>query len=121
MDRFTVFSEGSYEPKAEITADEAIERLGIIEDLIESGELMPPDIKQDDTVYFIYKNAQVLEGVIENVFTQYNADTQKYYYHLLIKNSFYGLLTDYPVADFGITWFKTRAEADDKLGPVELI
>ena len=64
MERFTVFSEGSYEPKAEITTDEAIERLGIIEDLIESGELMPPDIKQDDTVYFIYKNAQVLEGAI---------------------------------------------------------
>ena len=121
MERFTVFSEGSYEPKAEITTDEAIERLGIIEDLIESGELMPPDIKQDDEVYFIYKNAQVLEGVIENVFTLYNAYTQKYYYHLLIRNSFYGLLADYPVTDFGGTWFKTRAEADDKLGDVELI
>ena len=89
--------------------------------MIESGELMPPDIKQDDTVYFIYKNAQVLEGTIESVFTQYNADTQKYYYRLLIRNSFYGLLADYPVADFGVTWFKTRAEAEDKLGGVELI
>ena len=121
MDRFTVFSEGSYEPKAEITADEAIERLGIIEDLIESGELMPPDIKQGDTVYFIYKNAQVLEGTIENVFTQYDAGTQKYYYHVLIRNSFYGLLADYPAADFGVSWFMTRAEAEEKLGPVELI
>jgi hypothetical protein len=121
MDRFTVFSEGSYEPKAEITTDEAIERLGIIEDLIESGELMPPDIKQDDEVFFIYKNSQVLAGIVESVFTQYDADTQKYYYHLLIRNSFYGLLADYPAADFGVTWFKTRAEADDKLGDIELI
>ena len=121
MDRFTVFSEGSYEPKAEITTYEAIERLGIIEDLIESGELMPLDIKQDDTVYFIYKKAQVLEGAIESVFTQYDADTLKYYYHVLIRNSFYGLLADYPAAGYGATWFKTRAEAEEKLGPVELI
>ena len=121
MDRFTVLSEGSYELDGQSTSADAIGRLGVIEDLIESGELMTPDIKQDDTVYFIYKNAQVLEGTIENVFTQYNADTQKYYYHVLIRNSFYGLLADYPVADFGATWYKTRAEADDKLGDVELI
>ena len=41
--------------------------------------------------------------------------------HLLIRNSFYGLLADYPVADFGVTWFKTRSEAETKLGDIELI
>ena len=121
MDRFTVLSDGAYALDGQSTSAEAIGRLGVIEDLIASGELMTPDIKQDDTVYFIYKNAQVLEGTIENVFTQYDADTQKYYYHVLIRNSFYGLLADYPAADFGVTWFKTRAEAEDKLGSVELI
>ena len=121
MDRFTVLSDGAYALDGQSTSADAVGRLGVIEDLIESGELMTPDIKQDGTVYFIYKNAQVLEGTIENVFTQYDPGTQKYYYHVLIRNSFYGLLADYPATGYGVTWFKTRAEAEDKLGPVELI
>ena len=121
MDRFTVLSDGAYALDGQSTSADAVGRLGVIEDLIESGELMTPDIKQDDTMYFIYKNAQVLEGTIENVFTQYDADAQKYYYHVLIRNSFYNLLADYPASGYGATWFKTRAEAEEKLGPVELI
>ena len=60
----------------------AEEKLGIIEDLIESGELMTPAVKPEDTVYFIYKDVEVLEGKLLQVFSEYNASEEKYYYQV---------------------------------------
>ena len=95
--------------------DFALDKLGTIEDLIESGELMTPAVKPNDTVYFIYKNEVVLEGLLHSVFSEYDEQADKYYYQVLLKNDFYRLVVQYPASDYNKKWFKTQAEANTAL------
>ena len=98
--------------------DFAREKLGIIEDLIESGELMTPAVKPDDTVFFVYKNTVVLEGRLHSVFSEYDAQDEKYYYQVLLENDFYRLVVQYPANEFNHTWFKTREAAEAALAEI---
>jgi len=93
----------------------AEEKLGIIEDLIESGELMTPAVKPGDTVYFLYKNTVVLEGELARAFTEYNASAEKYFFYVSLHSDFYGLSIVYPSSEYGQTWFKTQAAAEAAL------
>ncbi|MBQ7547879.1 MAG: hypothetical protein IJT41_13060 [Clostridia bacterium] len=95
--------------------DFAREKLGLLEDLIENGELMNPAVKPGDTVFFVYKNTVVLEGVLARAFTEYDAAADKYFFYADLRSDFYGLFVVYPSADYGKTWFKTKAEADAAL------
>ena len=99
--------------------DFAREKLGIIEDLIESGELMTPAVKPNDTVYFVYKDTVVLEGRLYSVFSDYNQQDEKYYYQVLLQNDFYRLVVQYPAAEYNRTWFKTREAADAALAEIQ--
>ena len=95
--------------------DFAREKLGIIEDLIESGELMNPAVKPNDTVYFVYKDTVVLEGRLHSVFSEYSMEDEKYYYQVLLENDFYRLVVQYPASGYNKTWFKTLEEANAAL------
>lgn len=97
----------------------AEEKLGIIEDLIESGELMTPAVKPEDTVYFIYKDVEVLEGKLLQVFSEYNASEEKYYYQVVLGNEFYRLSVQYPASEYNHTWFKTQAAAEAALQAIQ--
>lgn len=95
--------------------DFAREKLGIIEDLIENGELMNPAVKPNDTVYFVYKDTVVLEGRLHSVFSEYSTEDEKYYYQVLLENDFYRLVVQYPASGYNKTWFKTLEEANAAL------
>ena len=99
--------------------EDATVKLGIIEDLIESGELMTPAVKPNDTVWFVYKDTVVLEGKLYNVFSEYNMADDKYYYHVTLVNEFYRLSVNYPAADYNKTWFKTQAAAEAALQAIQ--
>lgn len=95
--------------------EDATTKLGMIEDMIESGELMTPAVKPGDTVYFIYKDTVVLEGVLVRAFTEYDVTAEKYYFYAELSCDFYGLFVTYPAAAYGQTWFKTQAAAEAAL------
>ena len=95
--------------------EDATTKLGMIEDLIESGELMTPAVKPNDTVWFVYRDTVVLEGKLANVFSEYNIADDKYYYYVTLINEFYRLSVTCPASEYGQTWFKTQAEADAAL------
>lgn len=108
-------SEDSYVLASGSTNVDAITRLGVVEDMIESGEIMNPDYGQGDTVYFIYKQQVVLEGVIESVFSEYDAASAKYLYRMLVRNSFYEVVADIPAAGYGTVWFGNEQAASTAL------
>ena len=95
--------------------EDATLKLGLLEDMIESGELMTPAVKPGDTVYFIYKDTVVLEGVLVRAFTEYDVTAEKYYFYAELSCGFYGLFVTYPAAAYGQTWFKTQAAAEAAL------
>ena len=99
--------------------DFALDKLGTIEDLIESGELMTPAVKPNETVFFVYKNSTVLEGTLHSVFSEYDEQADKYYYQVLLKNDFYRLVVQYPASEYNHTWFKTQAEAEAALQAIQ--
>lgn len=109
----------SYELVGSAAPLDATTKLGLIEDMIESGELMNPAVKPNDTVYFIYKNEVVLEGIVDSVYSQYDDTTEKYLYHVTLLNSFFNLCCSYPASEYGKTWFKNKAAADNKLKEVK--
>lgn len=104
-----------YEPVEGSTLYDALERLGILEDMIESGELMTPEAKPGDTVYFIYKDAVVLEGTLLVVFTEYDEEEEAYFFHVRIANDFYDVIAQRPASEYNQTWFKTQAAAEAAL------
>ena len=108
---------GGYELSDDYAAapDFATEKLGLLEDMIESGELMTPAVKPGDTVYFLYKDTVVLEGVLARAFTEYDATAEKYFFYVELRSDFYGLFVIYPSSEYGQTWFKTQAEAEAAL------
>ena len=114
-ERITIGTIDDYELIGSAAPSDAMQKLGELEDLIENGELMNPAVKPDDTVYFIYKDAVVLEGTVDNVLTQYDSEQEKYFYHVILHNVFYNLFVQMPAAQFGKTWFKTKAQADAAL------
>ena len=95
--------------------EDAVDKLGVIEDLIESGELMPPDIKPGDTIYFVFKSSVVLEGTLANVYSGYDETEGKYYYYVVLENDFYGSTVHCPASYYNKTWFKTQAAAEAAL------
>ena len=99
--------------------DFAREKLGIIEDLIESGELMNPAVKPNDTVYFVYKDTVVLEGRLHSVFSDYDPQDGKYYYHVMLQNDFYRLAVQYPASGYNKTWFKSKEAAETALAAIQ--
>ena len=114
-ERITIGTIDDYELVGSAAPSDAMQKLGELEDLIENGELMNPAVKPDDTVYFIYKDAVVLEGTVDNVLTQYDPEQEKYFYHVILRNAFYNLFVQMPAAQFGKTWFKTKTQADAAL------
>lgn len=99
--------------------DLALDKLGTIEDLIESGELMNPAVKLGDTVYFIFKDTVVLEGQLYNVFPEYDEQNEKFYYQVMLRNDFYRLTEQYPASEYNHTWFKSQAEAETALQAIQ--
>lgn len=95
--------------------DFALEKLGLLEDMIENGELMTPSVKPEDTVFFVYKQAQVIQGVFKNAFTKYDYTEEKYLFYVEIRSDFYEMTVIYPASDYNKTWFKTQAAADAAL------
>lgn len=120
MEPLTILSGEDYVLKEGITTAEAVARLGEIETLITSGELMLPDVKIGGEVFIIYKNAQVLSVHVESIFTQYDEITEKHIYHLLLRNTFYGFLVDYAITEIGTTLFTDFEDAKTALGDIEL-
>lgn len=108
-------SEDEYSLASGAAWTDAVAKLGVIEDLIESGELMTPEVKQNDTVYFIFRNTVVLEGTVESIFSQYDETDEKYYYYVRMRNSFYGVLIQFKASTYGTMWFKTQAAAEAAL------
>ena len=95
--------------------EDATLKLGLLEDMIESGELMTPAVKPGDTVYFLYKGTVVLEGELARAFTEYDSSEEKYFFYVELRSDFYGLFVIYPAAEYGQTWFKTQAAAEAAL------
>ena len=79
------------------------------------NSVMTPSVKPGDTVYFIYKDTVVLEGVLVRAFTEYDVTAEKYYFYAELSCDFYGLFVTYPAAAYGQTWFKTQAAAEAAL------
>ena len=88
--------------------------------MIESGELMTPEVKPGDTVFFIYKDTVVLEGTLLDVFTEYDEQEEAYFFRVRITNDFYEMFVIYPAADYNKTWFKTQAAAEAALQALQL-
>jgi len=95
--------------------EDAVLKLGILEDMIESGELMTPSVKPGDTVYFVYKQTQVIQGVFVNAFIRYDYTAEKYFFYVELRSDFYEMTAIYPASEYNITWFKTQAAAEAAL------
>lgn len=111
----TMASSSSYALADGYTTADAVEKLGEIEALVQTGELMPPGIRQGDTIYFIFRENEVLSGVVENVFTEYSPTAEKYLYKIVVRNEWYGVLVTLPAASFNISFFKTQEAANTAL------